>query len=137
MANFNSKNKASRTARRWFTDIDINMASHPDTNDLVLKYDINAIKRSLKNLLQTNHYERPFKPSLGLNLRGMLFELDGAHTTVLKGEIIELINAFEPRCNVRNLTLTSIGNTLNVMLHVTIMNNPRPYELDLILERVR
>ena len=137
MANFNSKNKASRTARRWFTDIDINMANHPDTNDIVLKYDINAIKRSLKNLLQTNHYERPFKPSLGLNLRGMLFELDGAHTSVLKGEIIELINAFEPRCNVRNLTLISSGNRLNVMLHVTIMNDPRPYELDLILERVR
>jgi len=137
MANFNSKNKASRTARRWFTDIDINMANHPDTNDIVLKYDINAIKRSLKNLLQTNHYERLFKPSLGLNLRGMLFELDGAHTTVLKGEIIELINAFEPRCNVRNLTLISSGNRLNVMLHVTIMNDPRPYELDLILERVR
>ena len=137
MANFNSKNKASRTARRWFTDIDINMASHPDTNDLVLKYDINAIKRSLSNLLQTNHYERPFKPSLGLNLRGMLFELDGAHTQVLKGEIIALINAFEPRCNVRDIALNNIGNTLNVMIHVTIMNDPRPHELDLILERVR
>ena len=137
MAQFNSKNKASRTARRWFTDIDINMANHPDTNDVVLKYDINAIKRSLKNLLQTNHYERPFKPSLGLNLRGMLFELDGAHTSVLKGEIASLISAFEPRCSVRDIILNSVGNTLNVSLHVTIMNDPRPYELDLILERVR
>ena len=137
MAQFNSKNKASRTARRWFTDIDINMANHPDTNDIVLKYDINAVKRSLKNLMQTNHYERLFKPSLGLNLRGMLFELDDAHTSVLKGEIISLINIFEPRCNVRSIALNSVGNTLNVMLHVTIMNDPRPHELDLILERVR
>ena len=137
MAQFNSKNKSSRTARRWFTDIDINMASHPDTNDLVLKYDINAVKRSLKNLLQTNHYERPFKPSLGLNLRGKLFDLNDSHTSVLKGEIVSLINAFEPRCTVRNLSLNSRGNSLNVSLHVTIMNDPRPHELDLILERVR
>ena len=137
MANFNSKNKASRVVRRWFTDFDINMKLHPDTGDVFLKYDLQAISRALKNLMQTNHYERPFKASLGLNLRSKLFELDGAHTTVLKGEIIELINAFEPRCNVRDLALTSRGNTLNVILHVTIMNDPRPYELDLILERVR
>ena len=137
MAQFNSKNKSSRTARRWFTDIDINMATHPDTKDVVLKYDINAVKRSLKNLLQTNHYERPFKPSLGLNLRGMLFDLNDSHTQVLRGEIISLINAWEPRCKVRNIFLNNIGNTLSVGLHVTIMNDPRPHELDLILERVR
>ena len=42
MAQFNSKNQASRVARRWFTDIDINMTNHPQTGDLSLKYDING-----------------------------------------------------------------------------------------------
>ena len=68
MAQFNSKNQSSRVSRRWFTDIDINMSLHPQSGDLVLKYDINSIKRSIKNLILTNQYERPFKPSLGINL---------------------------------------------------------------------
>ena len=42
MAQFNSKNKSSRVARRWFTDIDINMKTHPITGDVVLKYDLNG-----------------------------------------------------------------------------------------------
>ena len=49
MAQFNSKNKASRVARRWFTDIDINMTLHPQSGDVVLKYDIQSISRALKN----------------------------------------------------------------------------------------
>jgi phage baseplate assembly protein W len=137
MAQFNSKNKALRTARRWWTDIDINMKLHPESNDMVLKYDLQSISRALKNLLQTNHYERPFKPSLGLNLRSMLFELNMTHTTVLETEIKELIRDYEPRVAVTNLMVASRGNSLNVLLQYAVGNDPQPHELDIILERVR
>ena len=137
MANFNSKNKASRTARRWFTDIDINMKLHPESKDMVLKYDLQAVSRALKTLLQTNHYERPFKPSLGLNLRGMLFELDMTHTKVLENDIIELINMYEPRVSVTSVTAASRGHSLNIFLQYAVGNDPQPHELDIILERVR
>ena len=137
MAQFNSKNKASRVARRWFTDIDINMTLHPESGDVVLKYDIQAISRALKNLIQTNHYERPFKPSLGLNLRSMLFELQMTHTRVLENEIIDLINDYEPRANVTSVMAQSRGHSLNVLVVYAIGNDPRPHELDLTLERVR
>ena len=43
MAQFNSKNQSSRVSRRWFTDIDINMNLHPQSGDLVLKYDSDGI----------------------------------------------------------------------------------------------
>ena len=49
MAQFNSKNKSSRVARRWFTDFDINMKNHPETKDMVLKYDLQAVTRSIRN----------------------------------------------------------------------------------------
>ena len=137
MAQFNSKNKASRTARRWFTDIDINMKLHPESKDMVLKYDLQAVSRALKNLLLTNHYERPFKPSLGLNLRGMLFELDMTHTKVLENEIIDLIKDYEPRANITSIIVGSRGYSLNVLLVYAIGNDPQPHELDIILERVR
>ena len=47
MAQFNTKNQSSIVAKRWFTDIDINMALHPESGDAALKYDINAVKRSV------------------------------------------------------------------------------------------
>ena len=137
MAQFNSKNKSSRVARRWFTDIDVNMTNHPITKDVVLKYDINAIKRSIRNLLSTNLYERPFKPAVGVNLRGMLFELDTADRIVLKEKISSLINNFEPRASVTDVVAVSRGNALNITLYFTIMNQRQAHELNVILERVR
>ena len=139
MAQFNSKNKSSRVSRRWFTDIDVNMTLHPQTGDLVLKYDINAIKRSIKNLLTTNLFERPFKPSLVIDLRGMLFELSTAGTdaVVLEADIITLINNFEPRANVTNVVSSLFRNDLNVTVYLTVSNDPRPQELSITLERVR
>ena len=137
MAQFNSKNKASRTARRWWTDIDINMKLHPVSKDVVLKYDLESISRSLKNLMQTNHYERPFSPSLGLNLRSMLFELNITHTKVLENDIIDLIETYEPRASVTSVIVGSQGYSLNVLLVYAVGNDSSPHRLDLTLERVR
>ena len=139
MAQFNSKNQSSRVSRRWFTDIDVNMTLHPQSGDLVLKYDINAIKRSIRNLLTTNTYERPFKPSLGIDLSAMLFELStmGTDAVVLEQDIISLINRFEPRAVVTNVVSSLNGNDLNVTLHLVVSNDPRPQELSIPLERVR
>ena len=137
MAQFNSTNQSSKVARRWFTDLDVNMTLHPTSKDLALKYDVNAIKRSVRNLLSTNLYERPFKPSLGVNLRGMLFELDNTDSIVMKDEIKSLILKFEPRVTVDEIHTFSRGNSLNVTLYFTIFNNPRPHELSLMLERIR
>ena len=128
MAQFNSKSKSSRVSRRWFTDIDVNMTLHPQTGDLVLKYDINAIKRSIRNLLTTNLFERPFKPSLGINLSAMLFELGTAETDtiVLELDIISLINNYERRANVQSITSIVRGHYLDITMFITISNDPRP-----------
>ena len=138
MAQFNSKNKASRVARKWFTDIDVNMKNHPETGDVVLKYDLNAIKRAVKNLVLTNLYERPFKPSLGVNLRGMLFELNNApNRIVLEDQIKEMLNKFEPRANFTHIMSSGGVNALNITVMFTVGNSPEPQSLDLVLERIR
>ena len=137
MAQFNSKNQSSRVNRRWFTDIDINMTLHPQTGDTLVKTDINAIKRSVKNLILTGLYERPFQPSLGLNLRGMLFELSTQDNIVLEDNIKALIGSFEPRAKVTEVLTSHIGNELNVTMMFTISNDPQPHALDIVLQRVR
>ena len=139
MAQFNSKNQSSRVSRRWFSDIDINMTLHPQNGDLTLKYDINSVKRSIKNLLLTNTYERPFKPSLGIDLSSMLFELSTSLTdkVVLEQDIITMINNYEPRADVREVLTHIHGNSLDVTLYLTIANDPSPQELNILLQRVR
>jgi len=139
MAQFNSKNQSSRVSRRWFSDIDINMTLHPVSKDLTLKYDVNSIKRSIRNLLSTNLYERPFKPSIGVDLRGMLFELSSmtTDTIILEQDIMTLINNYEPRAQVNDVLAQITGNSLNVSMYFTIANNPLPQELNITLQRVR
>ena len=138
MAQFNSKNKADRVARRWFTDIDVNMKNHPVTGDVVLKYDINAVKRAIRNLVSINYYEVPFKPSLGTNIRGLLFELnDAPNRIVLEQQIKDMLKLFEPRASFSNVMSSARGNSLNVTIMFTIGNTSEPHSLDLILERIR
>ena len=137
MAQFNTKNQSSIVAKRWFTDIDIYMALHPESGDAALKYDINAVKRSVKNILLTNHYERPFKPSLGANMRGMLFELATSETKVIKRNITEAIRSFEPRESVENISAFLEGNSMNVTVLFSIRNVPGTHNLDVVVERVR
>jgi len=137
MAQFNSKNQSSRVARRWFTDIDTNMTLHPQSGDLTLKYDINSIKRSIRNLLSTNLYERPFKPSLGVDLRGMLFELSTTDSDILENDIKAVINKFEPRASVTDVVTFLEGNSLDVSMFLIIQNDPMPHEINITLQRTR
>ena len=137
MAQFNSKNQSSRVARRWFTDIDTNMTLHPQNGDLTLKFDINSIKRSIRNLLSTNLYERPFKPSLGVDLRGMLFELSTTDSDILENDIKAVINKFEPRASVTDVVTFLEGNSLDVSMFLIIQNDPMPHEINITLQRTR
>jgi|TARA_B100000073_G_scaffold338974_1_gene336776 phage baseplate assembly protein W len=137
MAQFNSKNKSSRVARRWFSDLDTNFTLHPQSGDLSLKQDINAVKRSVRNLLSTNLFERPFKPSLGVDLRGMLFELSTTFSDVLEDDIKAVINKFEPRAQVTDVVTFLEGNSLDVSMYFTVQNDPAPHEINITLQRVR
>ena len=71
----NQQTTSAVTARkRLYKDIDLSFAKAP-SNDVYKKSDLASIKQAIKNLLQTNHHEKPFKQNFGANLRGLLFEL--------------------------------------------------------------
>ena len=61
--------------KNLFKDFDISFSNNPITGDIGTKSDINAINQSVENLINTNYYERPFNPTFGCNIRGLLFEL--------------------------------------------------------------
>ena len=98
MSNYNVRNLNKITARKCYTDIDLNLTPHPSSKDLTLKYDKDAVKRSLRNIMLTNDYERPFKPNFGANLRAQLFELaDDITKYEIRKQITEAIEDYEPR----------------------------------------
>ena len=125
---------------RIFADLDINFRKHPATRDVTMRYDEEAIKQSIKNLVMTNHYERPFHPEIGSPLRGLLFEPTSPLLVIsIKQSITNTINNFEPRAKLLGVEVNfkPDNNSINVIINFTIINTNRPVVLNLVLERTR
>jgi phage baseplate assembly protein W len=125
---------------RIFSDLDLNFTAHPVTGDITRRYDDNAIKQSVKNLLLTRNFERPFHSEIGSPIRQLLFDNPGPMFNVmLKRAVIDVINNFEPRVNIIDVRVDdySDANEVYVTLEFTIVNTERPLTLDLALERTR
>lgn len=128
------------TLTRIFSDIDLSFEPHPSTKDLRVKYDDNAIKNAVKNLILTRHYERPFHSEIGSNVTNMMFELVTPATVVLlKQEIADVIRNFEPRVD---LVTVEVGfspdqHTLLVSIVFNIKNTTRPITVQFTLDRTR
>ena len=89
---------------RSFKDISLSFNAHPVTNDLTILKNENAIKRSVRNLVQTIPRERFFNPILGTDIRGSLFDfVDFGTASVIEKQIQTTIENFEPR--VENLDI--------------------------------
>ena len=133
------QNQNKITARRWYTDIDLNLTPHPSSKDLTLKYDKDAVKRSLRNIMLTNDYERPFRPNFGANLRGLLFELaDDITKFEIRNQITEAIQNYEPRAVIDKIYLNEDrSNNMFINIHYGVRGVQEPQELEVILQRVR
>ena len=93
--------KASITSREvLYSDFDLSFIKHPNTKDVTILRDIDAVKQSVKNLVLTAQGERPFNSILGSKVSGLLFEnLDEITGSAIRDEIRTTINNFEPRVN--------------------------------------
>jgi phage baseplate assembly protein W len=125
---------------RTFSDIDLNFGMHPVTHDVVLKYDDQAIKASVRNLVLTQNYERPFHSEIGSQIRGLLFENATPMLDImLKRAITDTIVNFEPRVKLNDVVVTVSPDNYEVYVSIyfTIINTTRPQQVDLILTRSR
>lgn len=128
------------TEERIFSDLDLNFTKHPVTKDVARKTGDKAIIASLKNLIYTNFYERPFNPRLGSNIRGMLFEpLDPLTGATLQKEIKILIQNYEPRVSIRDIQVIADfdNNAYQVTLTFFTVNSTAPLRTVLFLNRLR
>ena len=125
---------------RKFSDFDLDFTAHPVTKDISKKLNENAIAQSIRNLLLTAHYERPFKPDLGSNLRKFLFEpIDNVTTSLIQDAIFLTLKNYEPRIDIQEVVATPNyeENRYDITLSFFIRNTTEPLTITFFLERVR
>ena len=124
-----------------FKDLSITFKKHPVTDDLVTVKDKSAVAQSIKGLLLTRRGERPFQPDLGSGLQDLLFEpMDYGSAALIKKEIRETLNRFEPRISITKLMCYPdlMNNGYEVELEYKIIGREdRAVALDIFLERTR
>jgi phage baseplate assembly protein W len=125
---------------RNFSDLDLNFTAHPVTGDVSRRFDENAIKTALRNLILTNNFERPFHSEIGTPIRAMLFEPFSAMlSSNIERAIFDAVSAFEPRVNLDNVDVIASPdeNSITITLTYRVLNTIRPITLDILLERTR
>lgn len=125
---------------RSFRDLDLNFQIHPVRKDINIFKNEYAVINSIKNLVLTNFYERPFQPQIGSNVRRLLFEnVDRIVAAQLERSIEESILNYEPRVQISKVIATPSPdeNKYDVYLEFYIINNPNPITINFFLERVR
>jgi phage baseplate assembly protein W len=125
---------------RLFSDIDMNFTANPVTGDIMKKIDYSSISQSIQNILLTNHYEKPFRPDFGSNIRKLLFEnIDLMTASILDQEIRNSIKNYEPRVLIENLQILPDyeNNWYTVNMTYSVVNLPGPVTINFFLKRVR
>ena len=103
MANLNATNNSKR-ATRIYKDLDLDFGRNIVTHDVNKLTDVESVKRSVRNLINTNHFERPFHPEIGGNVRALLFEPMTPLTALnLQRKVEEVLNNFEPRAKITQI----------------------------------
>ena len=135
-----SVSNESKRSARIYSDLDLDFQMNTVTKDVPFLKDVEAVKRSVKNLMQTNYYDRPFQPELGSNLRAMLFENITPQISHMISKLIEkLIVNYEPRAQViQVITRPNLDrNAYQVTLSFRVLNHPEPVTIESFLERLR
>ena len=142
MASYDSgtlTNKSKRSAR-IYSDLNLDFLQNTATKDIQKIEDVEAVKRSVRNLINTNHYEKPFRPEVGSNLRAMLFELYSPQMNhLISKEVDLLIRNYEPRCRLVEVNSQPAidKNAYEVTISFYVVNHPEPIIVETFLERLR
>ena len=132
---------ASSKASRIYSDLDLFFNKKNSNSDVNIVEDVQAVKRSVRNLVLLNPYEKPFHPEIGSGVRDILFEnISPITSIVLARKIEDVIINFEPRARLQAVRATPDfdRNAYTVTIDFFIRNHPTQLvELDLMLERLR
>ena len=132
---------SNSTVKNRYSDLDISLRKNPNTRDIYVLTDIEAVKRSVKLLVLTNFGERLFRPEIGSSVYFSLFEnLTPITKLKIKRSINDVINNFEPRARLIDVEVNgsdSAPNSLDVEISFYVVNIKEPVSVKINLERIR
>jgi phage baseplate assembly protein W len=125
---------------RQYRDLDLNFIVHPVKKDINKNVNEMAVINSIKNIVLTNRFEKPFDPDFGSDVRRLLFEnLDTITASVLEREIETCITNYEPRVILNGVSVSPDfeNNSFKVDMQFSIENTSEPVTISFLLERLR
>ena len=135
-----SRTNKSRKITKLYRDLDLNFGRNTVTGDVNVLEDADAVKTSVKNIIQTNHYERPFHPELGSDIRNLLFENVTPLTAMsIKTKVLECLSIYEPRARIENVIIEPdpSTNAYGVEIYFYVKGIPTLQKIESFLERLR
>ena len=135
-----STTNQSKRSNRIYSDLNLSFTKNPATKDVARLFDVQAIKRAVKNIILTNKYERPFNSDFGCNLRGFLFEnITEPLLVIIKDRVAMAIEKYEPRVTVEDVVVRDDQdkNGLSIMVSFLINGTEAPVSVSTFLQRVR
>lgn len=123
-----------------YSDFLTDLTPHPNTKDLVKVRNIDAVKRSVRNLIVTDKFERLMAPDIGSNIKKLLFEpFSGPVSNLIRQYVVETIGNFEPRAKVIKVDCApnELNQSYRVDIYFYVINIPDPISLTVTLYRVR
>lgn len=139
LSDYNLSQSSNIARQRVYADLDNSFSVHPIYNDVLPLIDLDAVKQSLKNLLLTNTYDRPFQPNIGSNIRNLLFENASILVELeLEDKIKKTIARYEPRIRnpIVNVTDESDKNAYRVSISFEVSYDTNT-EIIIYLTRTR
>ena len=143
MPSYSTENVSNNSKRstRIYKDLDLDFGRNTVTNDVNKLTDVEAVKRSVRNLINTNHFERPFHPEIGGNVRALLFEnMTPVVSAIIARQVEDVIDNFEPRARLVSVrALPDFDrNAYEIQVSFYVVNTPTELvDLSVMLERLR
>lgn len=125
---------------RQFSDLNLLFSINPITADVTKKLDEEAVKASVRNLISTRNYERPFHPEIGCQIYSLLFEnFNPIIDRVMRKTITQVLEKFEPRITVDKINVreSSDNNEITVEVYFRLINSEKPITVSTTLSRIR
>lgn len=124
----------------YYADINSEFQIHPNTKDLSVVDNEDAVKGAIRNILLTRRGERFFNPSLGSDIHRILFEnASSAAESDLRTFITTALENFEPRARLLRLNISSYPdeNGYVITLVISVINRTEPVTMNILLDRIR
>jgi len=144
MANYDSgsttKLNNSNRATVKYSDLDLDFGRNPVTNDVNELTNVEAVKRSVRNLINTTHFDRPFHPEIGGDVRTLLFEPMTPLTALnLQRKVEEVLVNFEPRISLVQVAANPNpdANSYDLSIYFYVIGTTELVQIQTFLERLR